>query len=117
MLEQPDEKIQYFCELYTKGKRCISAAEAGQVLSKMCGCQMTPRIEGKMFLTKEKMTVRFVEDVNFRILYGAAKVTKDRETISGDNYMCTAEDNGQFLCVFRMEWVLDSRLVKKANMW
>ena len=96
MLEQPDEKIQYFCELYTKGKRCISAAEAGQVLSKMCGCQMTPRIEGKMFLTKEKMTVRFVEDVNFRILYGAAKVTKDRETISGDNYMCTAEDNGQF---------------------
>ena len=96
MLEQPDEKIQYFCELYTKGNRCISATEAGQVLSKMCGCQMTPRIEGKMFLTKEIMTVRFVEDVNFRILYGAAKVTKDRETISGDNYMCTAEDNGQF---------------------
>ena len=96
MLEQPDEKIQYFCELYTKGNRCISATEAGQVLSKMCGCQMTPRIEGKMLLTKERMTVRFVEDVNFRILYGAAKVTKDRETISGDNYMCTAEDNGQF---------------------
>lgn len=96
MLERPDEKIQYFCELYTKGNRCISATEAGQVLSKMCGCQMTPRIEGKMFLTKEIMTVRFVEDVNFRILYGAAKVTKDRETISGDNYMCTAEDNGQF---------------------
>lgn len=96
MLEQPDEKIQYFCELYTKGNRCISAVEAGQVLSKMCGCQMTPKIEGKMLLTKEIMTVRFVEDVNFRILYGAAKVTKDRETISGDNYMCTAEDNGQF---------------------
>ena len=63
MLEQPDEKIQYFCELYTKGKRCISAAEAGQVLSKMCGCQMIPRIEGKMFLTKEKMTVRFVQRI------------------------------------------------------
>lgn len=96
MLEQPDEKIQYFLELYTKGNRCISAAEAAVVLSKMCGCQMTPKIEGKMLLTKEMTTVRFVEDVNFRILYGVAKVTKDRETISGDNYMCTAEDNGQF---------------------
>ena len=73
-----------------------TTTKTGQLLSNMCGCQMTPRIEGKMFLTKEKMTVRFVEDVNFRILYGAAKVTKDRETISGDNYMCTAEDNGQF---------------------
>ncbi len=46
---------------------------------KCVAVRMTPRIEGKMFLTKEKMTVRFVEDVNFRILYGAAKVTKDRE--------------------------------------
>ena len=30
------------------------------------------------------------------MLYGAVKITKDKETISGDNYTCTTEDNGQF---------------------
>ena len=49
-----------------------------------------------MLITKELTTISFVEDVNFRVLYGAAKVTKDKENISGDNYMCITEDDGQF---------------------
>lgn len=57
---------------------------------------MTPKMEGKVLITKDVATISFVEDVNFRILYGAAKVTKDKENISGDNYMCITEDNGQF---------------------
>lgn len=96
MLEQPDGKIQYFCELRTKGTNCVSASEAAAVLSKMCGCRMTPRIEGRSLITKELSIIRFVEEVNFKMLYGVAKVTKEKETISGDNYMCTTEDNGQF---------------------
>ena len=57
---------------------------------------MTPKMEGKVLITKELTTISFVEDVNFRVLYGAAKVTKDKENISGDNYMCITEDDGQF---------------------
>lgn len=47
MLQQPDGKIQYFCELRAKGQACISASEAGAVLTKMCGSRMTPKVEGK----------------------------------------------------------------------
>ena len=96
MLEQPDGKLQYFCELRAKGQACISASEAGAVLSKMSGSRMTPKVEGKTLITREFTVIRFVEEVNFKMLYGVAKVTKERETISGDNYMCTTEDNGQF---------------------
>ena len=96
MLEHPDKRVQYFCELYTKGSRCISASEAAVTLSGMSGCRMTPKMEGKVLITKELTTISFVEDVNFRVLYGAAKVTKDKENISGDNYMCITEDDGQF---------------------
>ena len=37
-----------------------------------------------------------MEEVNFKILYGAAKITKEKETVSGDNYTCAVEENGQF---------------------
>ena len=66
------------------------------MLSKMSGSRMTPKVEGKTLITREFTVVRFVEEVNFKMLYGVAKVTNERETISGDNYMCTTEYNGQF---------------------
>ena len=96
MLEQPDGRIRYYAELRTTGSGCISATEAAQVLSKLSGNRMIPRAEGKTIIGKEFSIMGFGEAVNFKMLYGAAKMTKDKETISGDNYTCTTEENGQF---------------------
>ncbi|MBS6160861.1 MAG: SpoIIE family protein phosphatase [Blautia sp.] len=96
VLEQPDGRIRYYAELRTTGGGCISATEAAQVLSKFSGTRMIPKIEGKTLIGKEYSLMGFGEAVNFKMLYGAAKMTKDKETISGDNYTCTTEENGQF---------------------
>lgn len=96
MLEQPDGKIRYYAELCSRGGACIPASEAASVLSRMCEARMAPKMEGKTLITKEWAFMGFVEEVNFKILYGAAKMTKDRETVSGDNYTCASEDNGKF---------------------
>ena len=95
-LDQPDGKQRYYGELCTRGGNCIPAAEAAAVLSELCGCKMTVRAEGKTLITKDYGILGFIEEVNFKILYGAAKITKDKETVSGDNYTCAAEENGQF---------------------
>lgn len=95
-LEQPDGKTQYFAELRTKGRQCLPVSEAAGALSNLCGCPMTARNSGKSLITREFAVQRFVEEVNFKILFGAAKITKERENISGDNYVCATEDNGQF---------------------
>ena len=89
-------RIRYYAELRTTGSGCISATEAAQVLSKLSGNRMIPRAEGKTIIGKEFSIMGFGEAVNFKMLYGAAKMTKDKETISGDNYTCTTEENGQF---------------------
>lgn len=115
VLEQPDGRIRYYAELRTTGGGCISATEAAQVLSKFSGTRMIPKIEGKTLIGKEYSLMGFGEAVNFKMLYGAAKMTKDKETISGDNYTCTTEENGQFLCVFRMVWALGWKPVRKAR--
>ena len=38
----------------------------------------------------------FTEDVNYKVLYGVARITKEEEMVSGDNYACACE-NGQFV--------------------
>ena len=95
-LEQPDGKQRYYAELCTRGGTCIPAGEAAEALSQICGCRMTVRSEGKTLITKDYGVLGFMEEVNFKILYGAAKITKEKETVSGDNYTCAAEENGQF---------------------
>ena len=95
-LEQTDGKLRYYAELKTKGGGCVCAAEAASVLSGLCGTRMVARTEGKTLISKEFSILGFAEEVNFKMLYGAAKITKEKETISGDNYTCTTEENGQF---------------------
>lgn len=96
MLELPDGKQQYFMRLRSRGGQCIPVNEAAAQLSKECGCSMVARKDSRSLINGEFTTYSFVEDVNFKVLYGAAKITKDKESVSGDNYMCTMEDTGQF---------------------
>lgn len=96
VMKQPDGKIRYYAELKTRNGGCVPATEAAQVLSGISGNKMIPKTEGKTLIGKELSLIGFVEEVHFKMLYGAVKMTKDQETISGDNYICTTEENGQF---------------------
>lgn len=99
-LEQQDGRQQVFMSLRTKGGTCLPVSEAAVVLSSLCGCNMVAKKEGKSVINGELATIRFVEDVNFKVLHGVAKVTREKETVSGDNYGCSMEENGRFfLCL------------------
>lgn len=95
-LEQGDKRVRYYAELCTRGRNCVAASEAAQVLSGLCGTRMVPNTEGRTLITRDYVLMGFMEEVNFKILYGAAKMTKDKETVSGDNYTCAAEEDGRF---------------------
>mgnify|MGYP000777897555 FL=1 len=38
-----------------------------------------------------------MEDVSYQVLYGVAKLTKEMEKVSGDNYICRQEEAGRFV--------------------
>ena len=40
-----------------------------------------------------------MEDVSYQVLYGVAKLTKEMEKVSGDNYICRQEEAGRFVTV------------------
>ena len=66
-------------------------------MSREFGTPMAAAGGGRRIVNGEYHTVHFVEDVSYQILYGVAKLTKEKEKVSGDNYICRQEDAGRFV--------------------
>ena len=98
-LDRQDEKKRISLTMRTRGGQCMTMKEVAKHLSHVCGCRMVPSQDSKAVLNSEWRTVLFCEDVNYKVLYGVARVTKERETISGDNYACAATDEQFTMCL------------------
>ena len=74
--------------------------EIAQILSRICGSPMTPEQGSRSIVNGDFHTVHFVEDVSYQMLYGVARLTREAEKVSGDNYICRQEEDGRFfLCL------------------
>lgn len=87
------------CEVYVtmraKGGRCIASKELAGCLAAVLEVPMTPHKDSRRTVSSEDVTVAFVEDTAFRVLYGAAKAVKPGQQVSGDNYTFCRTDDGQ----------------------
>ena len=99
MLSKPDEKWRIFLTMRTRGGQCITMKEVARQLSQVCGCRMVPSRESRAILNSEMKTVLFTEDVNYKVLYGVARITREKETVSGDNYACACTDDQFIMCL------------------
>ena len=99
VLSRPDEKWRIFITMRTRGGQCMTMREVARHLSQVCGCAMAPSRDSRAVLNSELRTVLFTEDVNYKVLYGVARVTKERETVSGDNYACACTDEQFVMCL------------------
>ena len=77
------------------GKKTLPLKEVGEIISDVLdvGFKKNPYA----FVNKEYTTYTFVEEPNFFIIHGAAKRSKDQQTVSGDNFTCMELDSGQTL--------------------
>ncbi|MCI5649283.1 MAG: SpoIIE family protein phosphatase [Fusicatenibacter sp.] len=99
MQELPREHLKIFVTMRA-GKHCkMTLRQAAGILSELCGTRLVAVREDSLVLSSEFSTILFCEDVNFQVLYGVGRITKDKESISGDNYSTLCE-RGQFvLCL------------------
>ena len=97
VMDKVEGRRQVFLSMRARSGQCISMNEVAQILSQVCGCAMTPSTGSRCIVNGEYHTVHFVEDVSYQILYGVAKLTKEKEKVSGDNYICRQEDEGKFI--------------------
>ena len=99
MLSRPDEKWRIFLTIRMRNGQCITMKEVARQLSAACGCQMVPAKDSRAVLNSQLKTVLFTEDVTYKVLYGVARVTREKETVSGDNYACACTDDQFVMCL------------------
>ena len=62
------------------------------ILSEMYDRRLVPARDSRATVNSDVRTVLFVEDTNYKVLYGCGQGHKgENETASGDNYVCTQE--------------------------
>lgn len=88
---------QLFMTMRTKNHSCISMLEITQAVSELCACAMTPAEDCRCIVNHENHMVHFVEDVSYQVLYEVARLTKQEEKVSGDNYACHQGKDGKFI--------------------
>lgn len=99
MMEKPDEKMKLFLTMRVRGGQCIAVSEVASILSEMYDRRLVPARDSRAIVNSDVRTVLFVEDTNYKVLYGVAKVTKENETVSGDNYVCTQGEEQFVMCL------------------
>ena len=91
MMDKVKGRRQVFLTMRARSGQCISMTEIAQLLSKSCESSMVPVNGSRCIVNGEYHTVHFIEDVSYQVLYGAARLTREEEKISGDNYVCRQE--------------------------
>ena len=93
--ENDPERPEIFMNARTKKGRCVPTKEVAEVLSEACGRPIVPGKDSRMIVNKEYATLMFVTEPEYCLLNGVARVTKDGELVSGDNFAFLSKENGQ----------------------
>ena len=91
--EQAQREV-YVTARMTNG-RCMTARDAAELVGRAMKGTWSPARDGKTIITRNAAVFRFVEDGRYRMLFGASRVPRDGEEISGDSYTFQSRLPGQ----------------------
>lgn len=96
ILEYDNKKKEAFLTVRTNHGRCIMAKDAARVLGEALGRRSwVVARDSKNIVTRQPSTIRFLEEGEYQVLYGAARMARDGERVSGDNYTFCQSTPGQ----------------------
>ncbi len=116
VMDKVEGRRQIFLTMRARSGQCVAVSEISQILSGICECTMTSAQGSRCIVNRDFHTVHFVEDVSYQMLYGVAKLTREKEKVSGDNYICRQEDARKICDVsFRRNGIWDGCVQRKRD--
>ncbi|MDF2608987.1 MAG: hypothetical protein K0R92_461 [Lachnospiraceae bacterium] len=94
VFDKRNDKQELYMTARTEKGLCITTKEAATLVSNAFGKRMRPADGCKNVLTKDYDTFIFVEDANYKVVTGMAKMTKEGARVSGDNFSFIYPDSG-----------------------
>ena len=91
---EEEQREVYFTARMTNG-RCMTVRDAAELVGRAMKGTWSPAKDGKTIITRNAAAFRFVEDGKYRMLFGASRVPRGGEEISGDSYTFQSRLPGQ----------------------
>ncbi len=86
VLQYEEQQREVFFTARTTNGRCMTSRDAAEFVGRVLKGTWTPARDSKTIITRNASAFRFIEDGKYRILFGASRVPRGGEEISGDNY-------------------------------
>ncbi len=96
MLENANRKKVLLLQGRTKTQRCVSVREMAKKFSQLGEERYVSQGDNPVLLGTEEVLLTFVEDNRYSVCHGLARMVKDGEKISGDNFSFLSLANGHF---------------------
>lgn len=91
---QKKNKEEVYITMHVDWKKCVAVREIGIMISEICQKSFVPELDSRMLIGRESTSVLFVEDTEYRVVHGVARVAKTGERISGDNFSVLYSEDG-----------------------
>lgn len=98
LLEYENKHREAYLTVRTMGGRCVTAKEAAELLGHALGRRgwYAPQ-DTRALVTKQTATIHFSETGMYRMIYGVARLPREGEQVSGDNYTYSSSIPGQVI--------------------
>ena len=95
VLQYEEGQREVFFTARTTNGRCLTTKDAAVLVGRAMKGIWTPAREGKILITRNAASFRFVEEGKYQMLFGVSRVPREGEEISGDNYNLKHQLPGQ----------------------
>ncbi len=98
LLEYENNQREAYLTVRTTNGKCVTSREAAELLGQAMGggSWYVPK-DTRALVTRQTATLRFSEEGNYRVVYGAAQLPGNGESVSGDNYTYSAGIPGRVI--------------------
>lgn len=98
LLEHENRQREAYLTVRTTNGKCVTAREAAEILGSAMGNKgwYAPK-DTRTLVTRQTATIHFVEAGRYRMMYGAARLPREGEEFSGDNFTYSEEAPGQVI--------------------
>ncbi len=117
VLEEEEGRQEMYVTVRSEHGGCVTVKELGESMGKVLSRPLRPAENGRSVVGKESCTIHLMEETPFRMLSGVARVCKEDEELSGDNFSCRSLPGGQMMlclsdgCGSGRQAFLESQLV------
>lgn len=95
IFSRDEEHPELYVTMRIKDGNCIQAKDVAEIISEALGRGMVPARDCRLTIRKEYDTFHYITDTSYQMFCGIARMTKEGELVSGDNFAFWQGDCGQ----------------------